>query len=55
MQHFDLRNLHLIRDAEPRAWATVSASDFETFSELSRRGFHLVDMSGHIWTMRRGA
>jgi hypothetical protein len=53
MQHFNVRNLHQIRDAGPRAWATVLANDFETFSELSRCGFHLVDMSGGIWTMRR--
>ena len=23
-------------------------------SELAHRGFHLVDMSGEVWTMRRG-
>jgi hypothetical protein len=53
VQHFNMQNLHQIRDAGPRAWATVLANDFETFSELSRCGFHLVDMSGGIWTMRR--
>jgi hypothetical protein len=52
-QHFDLRNLEQIRDAEPHSWATVRASDVSTFSELARRGFHLIDMSGEVWTMRR--
>jgi hypothetical protein len=52
-QHFDLQNLDQIRDAEPHSWATVRASDVATFSELARRGFHLVDMSGEVWTMRR--
>ena len=52
-QHFDLRNLDQIRDAEPQSWATVRASDVVTFSELVRRGFHLVDMSSETWIMRR--
>jgi hypothetical protein len=52
-QHFDLQNLGQIRDAAPHSWATVRASDGVTFSELVRRGFHLVDMSGEVWIMRR--
>lgn len=55
MRHFNLRNRHQIRDAELGAWATVLSDDYETFSELSRNGFHLIDMSGEIWTMRRAA
>jgi hypothetical protein len=53
MQHFDLGNRHQIKDAPPNTWATVHCRDVVTMSELSRRGFHLVDMSGEIWTMRR--
>jgi hypothetical protein len=53
MQHFHVGNIEKIIDAPPNAWATVHASDFVTFSELARRGFHLVDMRGEIWTMRR--
>jgi hypothetical protein len=53
MQHFDSRNLHKIQDTEPNAWATVHCRDVVTFSELARRGFHLVDMRGEVWTMRR--
>ena len=52
-QHFDLRNLEQIRDAAPHSCVTVLASDIATFSELARRGFHLIDMSGEVWTMRR--
>jgi hypothetical protein len=55
MLHFDLQNRHAIKDMKPGAWATVHSSDFETFSELSRNGFHLVDMRGEVWAMRRGA
>lgn len=55
MRHFTLQNLHEIPDAEPCQWATVHSSDIETFSELSRNAFHLVDMSGEVWTMRRAA
>lgn len=54
MRHFSLRNLEQIRDTEPQTWATVHSSDVVTFSELVRRGFHLVDMTGEIWIMRRG-
>jgi hypothetical protein len=54
MQHFHSGNLHQIKDALPGAWATVSASDAVTISELARCGFHLVDMSGEVWTMLRG-
>ena len=54
MQHFHPGNLHQIKDALPGAWATVSASDSVTISELARCGFHLVDMSGKVWTMLRG-
>jgi len=55
MQHFDLQNFDKIKDAEPCSWATVRADDATTFSELVRREFHLVDMSGEIWTLRRAA
>ncbi len=53
MRHFHAGNLHQIKDAPPGAWATVSASDVVTISELARRGFHLVDMTGEVWTMHR--
>ncbi len=53
MQHFHVGNLEKIRDVQPDVWVTVHANDFVTFSELTRRGFHLVDMRGEIWTMRR--
>jgi hypothetical protein len=53
MQHFHAGNLYQIKDAPPNTWATVAASDTVTISELARRGFHLVDMSGDVWTMRR--
>ncbi len=52
--HFHAGNLERIRDAPPRAWAIVRCDDAMTLSELARRGFHLVDMSGEVWTMRRG-
>ena len=55
MLHFNLQNRHEIPDALLGAWATVHSNDNETFSELSRNGFHLVDMSGEVWTMRRAA
>ncbi len=50
---FHTGNLHRIRDAPPNASATVHRHDVMTISELTRRGFHLIDMSGEIWTMRR--
>ena len=53
MQHFDVGNRHQIKDAPPNTWATVHCRDVVTMSELARRGFHLVDMSGEVWTMRR--
>jgi hypothetical protein len=53
MQHFHVGNLHKIRDAPPNTWATVHSRDVVTISELTRRGFHLVDMSGEVWTMLR--
>jgi hypothetical protein len=53
MQHFDVGNRHQIKDAPPNTWATVHCRDVVTMSELSRRGFHLIDMSGEIWTMHR--
>jgi hypothetical protein len=53
MQHFHAGNLDKIKDAPPNTWATVHCRDIVTMSELARRGFHLVDMSGEIWTMRR--
>ena len=55
MRHFNMQNRHEIKDAKPGMWATVLFSDFETFGELSRNGFYLVEMSGEIWTMRRTA
>jgi hypothetical protein len=55
MRHFHSRNLHEISNAEPHSLATVHQSDAATFSELSRRGFHLIDMSGPLWTLRRAA
>lgn len=55
MQHFYAGNLDKIRDAPPNTWVTVHANDFVTFSELVRRGFHLIDMRGEIWTMSRPA
>ena len=54
-QHYHAGNLHQIKDAPPNTWATVSATDRVTISELARRGFHLVDMSGEIWTMLRAS
>jgi hypothetical protein len=53
MQHFDVGNRHQIKDAPPNTWATVNRRDVVTMSELARRGFHLVDMSGEVWTMHR--
>lgn len=53
MRHFTPQNRHEIKDARPGTWATVLSSDFETFSELSRNGFYLVEMSGEVWTLRR--
>jgi hypothetical protein len=54
MRHFNQQNRHQITDAMLCTQATVVSNDSETFSELSRNGFYLVDMSGRIWTMRRG-
>jgi hypothetical protein len=51
--YFHIGNLGRIKDAQPNASATVHRDDLPTISELMRRGFHLVDMSGEIWTMRR--
>ena len=51
--YFHSGNLDRIRDAPPNATATVHRHDVLTMSELARRGFHLIDMSGEIWTMRR--
>jgi hypothetical protein len=53
MPHFHAGNLEKIKDVPPNTWATVHAKDSVTFSELVRRGFHLVDMRGEIWTVRR--
>jgi len=53
MQHFNLSNLDRIRDALPNTWATVRFDDTMTLSELSRSGFHLVDMTGEVWTFLR--
>ena len=51
--YFHIGNLDLIKDAPPNASATVHCRDDMTMGELARRGFHLVDMNGEIWTMRR--
>jgi hypothetical protein len=53
MQHFHVGNRHQIKDAPPDTWATVHCRDVVTMSELARRGFHLIDMSGQVWTMHR--
>jgi hypothetical protein len=53
MQHFHVGNRHQIKDAPPDTWATVHCRDVVTMSELARRGFHLIDMSGRVWTMHR--
>jgi hypothetical protein len=53
MQHFHVGNLDKIKDAPANTWATVHCRDLVTMSELARRGFHLVDMSGEVWTMHR--
>ena len=53
LDHFHAGNLDRIKDAPPNAWATVHCLDEMTMSELARYGFHLVDMSGEVWTMRR--
>jgi hypothetical protein len=50
---FHAGNLDRIKDTPPNASATVHRHDVMTMSELARRGFHLIDMSGEIWTMRR--
>ncbi|MBV8473350.1 MAG: hypothetical protein JO234_08020 [Hyphomicrobiales bacterium] len=55
MRHFDHQNRHEIKDAAAGTLATVLARDTETFSALSRNGFHIVDMSGEVWTLRRSA
>jgi hypothetical protein len=51
--YFHSGNLDRIRDALPNATARVHRLDATTMSELAHRGFHLIDMSGEIWTMRR--
>lgn len=53
MRHFDQHNRDEIRDTDGRLRATVLFTDLETFGELSRRGFYLVDMIGEVWTMSR--
>jgi hypothetical protein len=53
MRHFNVQNRHEIKDAKPGTWATVLFTDVETFRELSRNGFYLVEMSGEVWTLRR--
>src|SRR5262249_27784677 len=53
MQHFHAGNLDKIKDTPPDTWATVHSRDAVTLSELARRGFYLVDMTGEVWTMRR--
>jgi hypothetical protein len=55
MQHYNPQNQHEIKDAKPGTWATVRFGDMVTFSELSRNGFYLVEMSGEVWTLRRCA
>jgi hypothetical protein len=53
MQHFHVGNMDQIKELPKTSWATVGANDDVTFSELTRRGFHLIDMRGEIWTMLR--
>jgi hypothetical protein len=53
VKHFDPQNRDQIKDAQPGTWATVLFGDMDTFSELSRNGFYLVEMSGELWTLRR--
>jgi hypothetical protein len=53
MQYFHAGNVDKIKDAPPNTWAMVHCRDVVTMSELARRGFHLVDMSGEVWTMHR--
>jgi hypothetical protein len=53
IQHFHVGNRYQIKDAPPDTWATVHCRDVVTMSELARRGFHLIDMSGEVWTMHR--
>lgn len=53
MQHFNFSNLDRICDALPNTWATVRFDDTITFSELVRHNFHLVDMTGELWTFLR--
>ena len=53
MQHYDERNFDKIRDAQPNSLATVHANDASTLAELMRRGFHLIDMTGEVWTLCR--
>jgi hypothetical protein len=53
MQHFNAHNRHKIQDTPPKTFATARRGDSETLSELSRRGFHLVDMRGEFWTLLR--
>ncbi len=55
MLHFDEQNRHEIKDVAAGTLATVLPDDTETFSALSRNGFHIVDMSGEVWTLRRSA
>ena len=53
MQHFNAQNRDEIPDAKPDTWATVLSSDVETLSDLARRGFHIMDMRGRVWIVRR--
>ena len=53
MRHFDHQNRHEIKDANGGLWATFLFTDFETFAELSRHGFFVVDMSSELWATRR--
>jgi hypothetical protein len=53
MRHFNMHNLYEISDAKPGTRAAVAPDDAETLSELSRHRFHLIDMSGELWILRR--
>ena len=53
MQHFHVGNRHQLEDTPPNTWATVHCRDVVTMSELARRGFNLIDMSGEVWKMHR--
>jgi hypothetical protein len=52
-EYFHAGNFDRIRDAPPNSTAAVHRQDLMTLSELARRGFHLIDMSGEVWMLHR--